>query len=27
MSVRESYIIHLKELRQGEDLGMRSEAD
>ena len=27
MSVRESYVIHLKELRPGVDLGMRFEAD
>ncbi|HET7270807.1 MAG TPA: GNAT family N-acetyltransferase [Rubrobacter sp.] len=27
MAVRESYIIHLKELRPGVDLGLRSEAD
>ena len=27
MRVRESYIIHLKELRPGVDLGVRSDAD
>jgi mycothiol synthase len=27
MSVRESYIIHLKELRQGADLGTRLDED